>query len=76
MEALRSASDNIEATNLAMLRILNSLVEGNAEHAHAQQDAVAAASDLAIIARNANVAVLDFRQLMLEVNFNVVSSHQ
>jgi hypothetical protein len=71
MEALKSASGNVEATNIALTKILNSLMQGNAEHALAQQTAVAATSDLAVIAQNTNDA---FRQLMMEVNYNVVGA--
>jgi hypothetical protein len=73
MDSLRKASGDVEATNLAMKRILASLIEGNAEHALAQQNAVVAASSLALVSQSATVAVADFRQLMEEVGFNVVS---
>jgi hypothetical protein len=73
MDALKRASGDVEATNLAMKRILATLMEGNAEHALAQENAVMATSDLALVAQTATVAVVDFRRLMEEVGFNVVS---
>ncbi len=72
MESLRKASGDVEATNSAMKRILTSLMEGNAEHALAQENAKVATSSLELVAQSATGAILDFRQLMDEVGFNVV----
>jgi hypothetical protein len=72
MESHRKASRDVEATNSAMKRILISLMEGNAEHALAQENAIIATSGLAIVARSATDAVVDLRRLMEEVGFNVV----
>jgi hypothetical protein len=74
MESLRKASRDVEATNSAMKRILISLMEGNAEHALAQENAIVATSGLALVARSATDAVVDFRRLMEEVGLNVVCS--
>jgi hypothetical protein len=52
------------------MRILKSLVEGNAEHAYAQQNAAAATSDLMIASQNANIEI---RQLMAEIRMRMVS---
>jgi len=76
MEALRKASGDVEATNSAMKRILTSLMEGNAEHALAQENAITATSGLALAAQSATGAVVDFRRLMEEVGFNVVSCRE
>jgi hypothetical protein len=69
MDAMKSASGNLEATNVAMRAILKIMMEGNAEHALAQQQAIVATSDLAIVSQN---TVVDFRQLMADVGFNLV----
>lgn len=74
MNVLRKSSNEVEATSLAMKRILKNLMEGNAEHALAQEKAVMATSGLALAAQNAIVAVVDFRRLMDEVGSNVVST--
>jgi hypothetical protein len=73
IDALRKASGDVEGISLAMKRILTSLIEGNAKHALAQENAVVAASNLALVAQSASTAVLDFRRLMEEVGFNAVS---
>ena len=73
MDSLRKASGNVNATNSAMKRILASLMEGNAEHALAQENAIVATSGLALVAQSATGAVVDLRRLMGEVGFNVVS---
>jgi hypothetical protein len=57
-----------------MKRILTSMMEGNAEHALAQESAIVATSGLALVAQSATGAVMDFRRLVEEVGFNVVSS--
>jgi hypothetical protein len=74
MESIRQASEDVNASNLAVKRILTSLMEGNAEHALAQEKAIVATSGLALVAEGATEAVVNFRQLMEEVGFNVVSS--
>jgi hypothetical protein len=56
-----------------MKRILASLMEGNAEHALARENAVMATSGLTVVAQSATGAVVEFRRLMEEVGFNVVS---
>lgn len=73
MDSLRKASEDVDATNSAMKRILTSLMKGNAEHALAQENAMVATSGLALVAQSATSAAVDFRRLMDEVGFNVVS---
>ena len=58
---------------MAVIRILKSLIEANAEHALAQQNAVAATSDLTLATQNANGEI---RQLMDELQMNLVSPSQ
>jgi hypothetical protein len=49
-------------------------MEGNSEHALAQENAKEATSGLALVAQSATGAVSDLLRLMEEVGFNVVSS--
>lgn len=74
MNALKKASGDVESTNLAMNRILTSLMEGNAEHALAQENAAMATSGLALVAQSATLAIVDIRRLIEGLGFNVVSS--
>ena len=53
------------------MKILKSLVEGNAEHAYAQQNAAAATSDLMMASQNANIEI---RQLVAEIRMRMVST--
>jgi len=74
MDSLRKASVDIDTTNSAVKRILKSLMEGNAEHALAQENAKLATSGLTLVTQSATGAIVGFLRFVEEVGCNVVSS--
>ena len=73
---MKKASRHAEETERAYMRILNSIVEGNAEHAMARQQATEAATSLALHAQNLTGELDTFIPLLVHISSSMEALRQ